>query len=192
MKRCLVIKSTGSWYSVKDIETNKVYYCSLRGKLRIEDIKNTNPVTVGDYVDFELNLNDQKGIINNILPRRNYIIRKSTNLSKQTHIIAANLDQAILMVTVAYPETYPLFIDRFLITAEAYQIPAVLVFNKTDLYSPEEKAYMNYLFDIYTEVGYRCYEISVEKKSLIYFFLPMMLFSVVFPLFWVPARNRFK
>lgn len=146
------------------METNEIYLCNLRGKMRIDGIKNTNPITVGDYVDFELNENDKKGLINNILPRKNYIIRKATNLSKQTHIIAANIDQAILMVTVASPETYPLFIDRFLITAEAYQIPAKLIFNKTDLYDEGQKAYMDYLIDIYQQVGYNCYKISVEKK----------------------------
>jgi ribosome biogenesis GTPase len=164
LKRGLVLKSTGSWYSVKDIATSEVYLCNLRGKMRIDGIKNTNPITVGDYVDFELNENDKKGLISSILPRNNYIIRKATNLSKQTHIIAANLDQAVLMVTVASPETYPLFIDRFLITAEAYQIPAKLIFNKTDLYDAGQKAYMDYLVDIYQQIGYGCYKISVEKK----------------------------
>lgn len=164
MKRGLVLKSTGSWYSVKEIESGIVFLCNLRGKMRIDGIKNTNPVTVGDYVNFDLTDNPNQGLIHTIVPRKNYIIRKSTNLSKQTHILAANLDQAILMVTIAFPETYPLFIDRFLVTAEAYQIPAKLIFNKIDLYNDGQRAYMDYLVNIYREIGYECFLISVKKK----------------------------
>lgn len=165
MKKGLVLKSTGSWYTVKDIESGNIFLCNIRGKMRIEGIKNTNPVAVGDSVDFDIEGDSDKGIIHSIDPRKNYIIRKSTNLSKQTHILAANIDQAILMVTVAYPETFPLFIDRFLITAEAYRIPAVLIFNKTDLYNAGQVAYMNYLMDIYEAAGYECYTASVIQKS---------------------------
>ena len=165
MKKGLILKSTGSWYSVKDIESGEMYVCNIRGKMRIEGIKNTNPVAVGDLVHFELEEKSDKGVIHSVDPRKNYIIRKSTNLSKQTHILAANIDQAILMVTVAYPETYPLFIDRFLITAEAYRIPAKLIFNKTDLYNEGQLAYMNYLIDIYKSVGYGCVFTSVTDKT---------------------------
>jgi len=165
VKKGLILKSTGSWYSVKDIESGEMYVCNIRGKMRIEGIKNTNPVAVGDLVHFELEEKSDKGVIHSVDPRKNYIIRKSTNLSKQTHILAANIDQAILMVTVAYPETYPLFIDRFLITAEAYRIPAKLIFNKTDLYNEGQLAYMNYLIDIYKSVGYGCVFTSVTDKT---------------------------
>ena len=133
MKKGLVTKSTGSWYSIRDTETGETVSCNIRGKLRIQGIKSTNPVAVGDFVEYEVQENSDTGIIKDVLERKNYIIRKSTNLSKQTHILAANLDQAILMVTLAFPETYTIFIDRFLITAEAYRIPAKLIFNKIDL-----------------------------------------------------------
>jgi len=165
LKKGLVLKSTGSWYAVKEVESGNIVLCNIRGKMRIDGIKNTNPVAVGDIVYFEDADDLDKGIIHTIEPRKNYIIRRSTNLSKQTHILAANIDQAILLVTVAFPETYPMFIDRFLITAEAYRIPAKLIFNKIDLYDEGQTAYMNYLIDIYEKVGYECFKISVEKKT---------------------------
>ena len=165
MKKGLVLKSTGSWYSVKEVESGKIVFCNIRGKMRVDGIKNTNPVAVGDIVYFEDSDDSDKGIIHTVEPRKNYIIRKSTNLSKQTHILAANIDQAILMVTVAFPETFPLFIDRFLVSSEAYRIPTKLVFNKTDLYNEGQIAYMNYLIDIYKAVGYECFSISIEKKT---------------------------
>lgn len=165
MKKGLVLKSTGSWYSVKEVESGKIVLCNIRGKMRVDGIKNTNPVAVGDIVCFEDSDDSAKGIIHTVEPRKNYIIRKSTNLSKQTHILAANIDQAILMVTVAFPETFPLFIDRFLVSSEAYRIPTKLVFNKTDLYNEGQIAYMNYLIDIYKAVGYECFSISIEKKT---------------------------
>ena len=164
MKKGLVLKSTGSFYSVKDLETNKIVTCIVRGKLRIQGIKSTNPVAVGDMVDYEIPDNTETGIIKDVLERKNYIIRKSTNLSKQTQILAANIDQAILLVTIAYPETYPLFIDRFLITAEAYSIPAKLIFNKIDLYNKEQTDFMNYLMDVYQKAGYECFTTSVIQK----------------------------
>lgn len=163
-KKGLVLKSTGSFYSVKDLETNKTVTCIVRGKLRIQGIKSTNPVAVGDMVVFETPDNTETGIIKDVLDRKNYIIRKSTNLSKQTQILAANIDQAILLVTIAYPETYPLFIDRFLITAEAYSIPAKLIFNKIDLYNDEQIDFMNYLINIYQKAGYECFTTSVLQK----------------------------
>ena len=164
MKKGLVIKSTGSWYSIKDTETGEIVSCNIRGKLRIQGIKSTNPVAVGDFVEYEMQENSDTGIIKDVLERKNYIIRKSTNLSKQTHILAANLDQAILMVTLAFPETYTIFIDRFLITAEAYRIPAKLIFNKIDLYDENQRGYLKKLIDIYESVGYECIATSVKEN----------------------------
>ncbi len=128
----IVTKSTGSWYWVRT-QDHKQYQCRIRGKFRMKGIKSTNPVTVGDHVDFELEENSLTGIINNIHKRKNYIVRKSVNLSKQTHIIASNIDLAFLIITVDNPPTLTPFIDRFLATAEAYDIEVVLVFNKIDL-----------------------------------------------------------
>jgi ribosome biogenesis GTPase len=132
--------------------------------LRIQGIKSTNPVAVGDYVEYDISEDPEKGVIKNVLDRKNYIIRKSTNLSKQTHIIAANVDQAILVVTIAYPDTYPIFIDRFLISAEAYRIPAKIVFNKTDLYNEKQTKVLNSLIEIYQKVGYECIAVSVKDN----------------------------
>lgn len=164
MKKGLVIKSTGSWYSVIDLETQETVQCNIRGKLRIKGIRSTNPVAVGDRVEYFIPESAQTGVIKNVLDRRNYIIRKSTNLSKQTHILAANVDQAILMVTIAYPETYSIFIDRFLISAEAYRIPAKIIFNKTDLYNEDQNLFLDYLFLVYQNAGYECFRTSVEEK----------------------------
>jgi len=165
LEKGLVIKSTGSLYSVKNTKTDEIITCNIRGKLRIKGIKSTNPVAVGDIVEYYLPENSEIGVIKNVLHRKNYIIRKSTNLSKQSHILAANIDQAILMITIAYPETYPVFIDRFLISAEAYNIPAKLIFNKTDLYNDDQTNYLNYLIKIYEAVGYECFAVSVKNKT---------------------------
>lgn len=165
MDKALVIKSTGSLYSVKNLETNKILTCNIRGKLRIKGIKSTNPVAVGDIVEYYFPENSEIGVIKNVLDRKNYIIRKSINLSKQSHILAANVDQAILMVTIAFPETYPIFIDRFLISAEAYNIPAKIIFNKTDLYNQEQLDYLNNLTSIYENIGYECFSVSVKNKT---------------------------
>src|SRR5690554_5373903 len=129
----LVYKSTGSWYSVK-AENGMFYNCRLKGRFRIGGIKSTNPIAVGDSVEFEIDKKgaEAEGVITNIEPRENYIIRKSVNLSKQTHIIAANVDLAFLLITYNNPPTFTSFIDRFLVTAEAYHIKAVLLFNKID------------------------------------------------------------
>ena len=159
----VVTKSTGSWYIVRD-ENSKRHQCRIRGKFRIKGIKSTSPVTVGDHVDFELEKDSNTGIINNIHERKNYIIRKSVNLSKQTHILAANIDQAFLLVTLDQPPTFPSFIDRFLATTEAYHIEAVLLFNKIDLYDEKLNAKKNDLIEIYKNIGYQCIEISVTKK----------------------------
>jgi ribosome biogenesis GTPase len=165
LKKGLIIKSTGSWYSVKDSETGEFVSCNIRGKLRIKGIKSTNPVAVGDIVEYDVSEEYETGVIKNIIARRNYIIRKSTNLSKQTHIIAANIDQAIIMVTIAFPVTYTIFIDRFLITAEAYEIPAKIIFNKTDLYNEKQAQYLNELVFIYESAGYECLTTSVKNKT---------------------------
>jgi ribosome biogenesis GTPase len=159
----VITKSTGSWYIVRD-ENSKRYKCRIRGKFRIKGIKSTSPVTVGDYVDFELEKDGKTGIITNIHERKNYIIRKSVNLSKQTHILAANIDQAFLLVTLDHPPTFPSFIDRFLATAEAYNIETVLLFNKVDLYDEKLNIKKNDLIKIYKKIGYQCIEISVTEK----------------------------
>lgn len=157
----IVYKSTGSWYTVKT-EANVFYNCRLKGKFRIKGIKSTNPVAVGDRVNFDVETigDDTIGIITNIEERDNYIIRKSVNLSKQTHIIASNIDIAFLLVTLNNPPTFTPFIDRFLVTAEAYGIRAVLLFNKIDTYTEEEKDEIKYLASIYREIGYECIGIS--------------------------------
>jgi ribosome biogenesis GTPase / thiamine phosphate phosphatase len=155
----IVIKSTGSWYLVKT-DNQQILQCKIRGALRTRDTKSTNPVVVGDRVFVITKAGEKTGVINEVVDRRNYIIRKSSNLSRQTHIIAANIDQALLIVTVAYPKTSLRFIDRFLATAEAYQIPAVIVFNKTDLYNMEELAKLEENKHIYERIGYTCLKTS--------------------------------
>ncbi len=158
-----VYKSTGSWYTVKT-QDGKTYECRIKGKFRIQGIKSTNPVSVGDVVDFKLeSKNDQEtGVIGHIHERRNYIIRKSVNLSKQTHIIAANIDVVFLLITLNNPPTFTAFIDRFLVTAEAYGIKAVLLFNKIDTYNEEELLEIKYLAALYREIGYECIGVSAK------------------------------
>jgi ribosome biogenesis GTPase len=162
--RGLVIKSTGSWYQIQD-EQGKQYDCRIKGKFRTKGIKTTNPVAVGDWVNFELEADQNTGVITELEPRKNYIIRKSVNLSKQTQIIGANLDQAILVVTLASPPTSLGFIDRFLVTAEAYDIPAILVFNKLDLFSDEGLEILAEYKAIYQNIGYPCYEVSAAEGT---------------------------
>jgi ribosome biogenesis GTPase len=159
----VVTKSTGSWYKVR-IKEAKIYECRIKGKFRIKGIKSTNPVAVGDIVNFELELDKETGIINKIHDRKNYIIRKSVNLSKQTHIIAANIDTAFLIITLENPKTYTAFIDRFLASAEAYRIPVVLLFNKIDTYSDELMEEKHYLQDLYEGIGYTCIDISATER----------------------------
>ncbi len=156
-----VYKSTGSWYTVKT-KHGESYQCRIKGKFRIKGIKSTNPVAVGDFVDFKLETkgDDTIGIIYNIKDRKNYIIRKSVKLSKRTHIIAANIDQVFLLVTLNNPPTFTGFIDRFLVTAEAYRIKAILLFNKIDTYNDEEILEIKYLAALYREIGYTCIGIS--------------------------------
>ena len=157
--RGLVYKSTGSWYTVKEENSGVFYQCRIKGKMRLKGIKNTNPVAVGDYVAFQQEEGLQ-GVITAVEERQNYIIRKSVNLSKQTHIIAANIDLAFLVVTLNKPPTSTTFIDRFLVTAEAYSIKTVLLFNKVDTYTPDELAEVKYLAQLYRKVGYECIGIS--------------------------------
>jgi len=160
----LVTKSTGSWYQVLDDQGNR-YECRIKGKFRTHGIKTTNPIAVGDRVEFEIEQGLQSAIITKLEPRKNYIIRRSVNLSKQTQIIGANLDQAFLVVTLASPPTSTGFIDRFLVTAEAYHIPASLVFNKLDLFSEEGLEILAEYIDIYEELGYTCYTVSALEKE---------------------------
>ena len=160
----LVIKSTGSWYQVH-AENGLDYDCRIKGKFRIQGIQTTNPIAVGDQVEFELEPNSDNGVINKLHDRRNYIIRKSINLSKQAQIIAANLDQAFLVVTLASPRTSLGFIDRFLATAEAYDIPAVLIFNKLDLFNEDGLAILEEYKTIYEHIGYPCYTVSALEGT---------------------------
>ena len=153
-----VIKNTGSWYSVKT-DDGKVVECKIKGNFRLKGIRSTNPVAVGDQVEIALN-QEGTAFITHIDERRNYIIRKSQNLSKQSHIIAANVDQAFLIVTVNYPQTSTTFIDRFLASAEAYSVPVVLVFNKRDILSDDERHYQQSIVHLYETIGYECREIS--------------------------------
>jgi ribosome biogenesis GTPase len=155
----LITKSTGSWYQVQTPDGQK-FDCRIKGKFRIKGITTTNPLAVGDVVDFDMEPEQETGVITNLHQRKNYIIRKSINLSKQGQIIAANLDQALLVVTLASPRTSLGFIDRFLVTAEAYDIPAMLVFNKLDLFSGEGLEILADYRAIYEDIGYPCYEVS--------------------------------
>ena len=158
----VVIKSTGSWYIVR-LLSGEEKNARIKGKFRIQGIKTTNPVAVGDMVSLEEG-EDGNAIINEIEERKNYIIRKSVNLSKRSHIIAANVDQAILVVTLSQPKTFTAFIDRFLVSAEAYHIPTIIVFNKIDVYTEEEKEELAYLKAVYTDIGYKCIETSATQN----------------------------
>ena len=168
----LVIKNTGSWYTVKTDDGN-IVESKIKGNFRLKGIRSTNPVAVGDRVEI---IRNQEGtaFISAIEDRRNYIIRKSQNLSKQSRIIAANVDQAFLIVTVNYPQTSTTFIDRFLASAEAYSVPVVLVFNKTDLLSEEERHYQDMMMTLYETVGYQCVAISAEKGDGVDALLPLL------------------
>ncbi|MBP5643081.1 MAG: ribosome small subunit-dependent GTPase A [Bacteroidales bacterium] len=156
-----VIRSTGSWYDVRD-DAGKVVLCRLRGKIRLDGLRTTNPVAVGDLVNFEKERDKDTCVIDKILPRNNVIVRKSVNLSKESHIIASNVDQAILVATIAQPRTSTGFIDRFTVTAEAYHIPVVIVFNKCDLYDDEQNAMAERLMQVYNSIGYQTFVISAK------------------------------
>ena len=161
----IVYKSTGSWYFVKS-EEGDLYQCRIKGKFRIKGIKSTNPIAVGDSVEFDIETkgDEEIGVIKLIHERTNYIVRKSVNLSKQTQIIASNIDLAFLLITINNPPTLTTFIDRFLVTAQAYSIKVILVFNKIDSYKEEEKGEIAYLKDIYETIGYACVEVSAIKN----------------------------
>jgi len=158
----LVVKSTGSWYLVRTADA-QIYKCRIRGKFRIEEIKSTNPVAVGDIVDFDLEIKKETGVITKIYERKNYIVRKSVNLSKQTHILASNVDRAFLLVTINNPPTFTSFIDRFLVSAEVYHIPVTILFNKIDSFNKKLKVFKDELKEIYTRIGYQCIDISAKK-----------------------------
>jgi ribosome biogenesis GTPase len=154
-----VVRSSGSVYGVRTA-AGTLIDCRVKGNFRLKGIRSTNPVAVGDHVCFDIR-EDGTAYIVDILERRNYIVRKASNLSKQSHILAANLDQCFLVVTISHPVTATTFIDRFLATAEAYRVPVVLVFNKTDLYNDEEREELEYLTALYENIGYRCMHTSV-------------------------------
>ena len=162
----IVYKSTGSWYYVKS-EDNQFYNCRIKGKFRIKGIKSTNPIAVGDVVDFDLDetVDEVNGIITHIHDRKNYIVRKSVNLSKQTHIIASNIDIGFLIVTINNPITTTSFIDRFLVTAKAYGIEAILIFNKIDTFDEATLNEQLYLQHIYTQIGYTCLRVSATDNK---------------------------
>ena len=159
----LVIKNTGSWYTVRTDDGRDVE-SKVKGNFRLKEIRSTNPVSVGDRVDIDIN-NEGTAFITRIEDRKNYIIRRASNLSKQSHIIAANLDQAMLIVTVNYPITTTVFIDRFLATAEAYSVPVKLVFNKIDRYKGADKEYLDALINLYTTIGYPCSTLCAKTEE---------------------------
>lgn len=161
--RGLVIKNTGSWYLVKTDE-GQLVNSKVRGKFRLKGIRSTSPVAVGDYVDITVG-EEGSGLITSIEDRRNYIIRRASNLSKQSHILAANVDQCLLVVTVAHPETSTTFIDRFLASAEAYRVPVIIAVNKADIYDDDETAYAEAIVNLYTTIGYDCHIISAEEGT---------------------------
>lgn len=170
VKKGLVVKSTGSWYTVED-EQGELVDCKVKGNFRMKGIKSTNPVAVGDHVNFieqaasKENKPKKIGLISSIEDRKNYIVRRSQNLSKQSHIIAANIDQAVLVVTIEYPFTSATFIDRYLASAEAYSIPVLLVFNKTDKYNEAQMQKMNSFINLYNRIGYECISTSAKDRS---------------------------
>tara|TARA_B100000965_G_scaffold57508_1_gene43751 strand:- start:1457 stop:2389 length:933 start_codon:yes stop_codon:yes gene_type:complete len=174
IKEGIVYYSTGSNYKVK---SDGVFYeCKIKGKLRIKQIETTNPIAVGDKVSFSIEKNKKSpiGLISEVKERNNYIIRKSVNLSKQFHIIASNIDQVFLMVTIKEPKTFTSFIDRFLVTAEAYRIKTIILFNKIDLYSPNEIKELEILREVYSNIGYDCFKISAKKKDTLKSIIDLM------------------
>lgn len=162
--RGLIVRNTGSWYTVKT-DDGQLFDCKVKGTFRLKGIRSTNPVAVGDRVTITPSPDGQTALIEDIEDRRNYIIRKASNLSKQSHIIAANVDMAALVATIAHPETSTTFIDRFLASAEAYRVPVLLIFNKTDLYNEEELRQMHELVALYKSIGYKCLTCSAEKGN---------------------------
>ncbi|MCX6228645.1 MAG: ribosome small subunit-dependent GTPase A [Bacteroidia bacterium] len=168
MNKGLVIRSTGSWYSIKS-DDGTILDCRIKGKLRMKEVRTTNPIAVGDRVAFELQYDETTkegvtGIIVSVEPRKNYIIRKASNLSRESQIIASNIDQAYIIVTVNYPVTLPGFIDRYLVSAMAYRIPATLIFNKIDLYNEKDYEKLEEFLQTYESIGYKCLQVSAEKN----------------------------
>jgi ribosome biogenesis GTPase len=161
----LVVKNTGSWYQVIDDNMLNTA-CKIKGNLRLKDIRSTNPIAVGDYVHFEI-VSEGTGVISEICDRKNYIVRRSSNLSKQSHILASNLDLVVLIATINYPVTSLIFIDRFLASAEAYNVPAIVVFNKTDLYSDDELEYLDAVQNLYENLGYKVFKTSALNPESI-------------------------
>lgn len=159
----LVVKNTGSWYQVKTDE-GQLINCKIKGNFRLKGIRSTNPIAVGDGVQIIVN-NEGTAFISEIDDRKNYIIRKASNLSKQSHILAANLDQCMLIVTINYPETSTVFIDRFLASAEAYRVPVTLLFNKIDRYNEDEYRLLQELTKLYSSISYPCFSISAKKQT---------------------------
>ena len=168
----LVIKNTGSWYTVKT-DDGQLVESKIKGNFRLKGIRSTNPVAVGDHVEIAVN-QEGTAFITSIDERRNYIVRKSQNLSKQSHILAANVDQAVLVVTVNYPQTSTIFIDRFLASAEAYSVPVILVFNKTDRLSPDERRYQQAVCQLYDTISYACHEISAATGQGVDQLMPLL------------------
>lgn len=168
----MVIKNTGSWYTVLT-DGGSTVDCKIKGNFRLKGIRSTNPVAVGDRVEI---IRNQEGtaFITSICDRKNYIIRKSSNLSKQSHIIAANVDQAFLIVTVDYPQTSTTFIDRFLASAEAYNVPVTIIFNKADLFKGDEERYLDMMVNLYETVGYTCLKVSAETEEGLQQLLPLL------------------
>lgn len=168
----MVIKNTGSWYTVLT-DGGSTVDCKIKGNFRLKGIRSTNPVAVGDRVEI---IRNQEGtaFITSICDRKNYIIRKSSNLSKQSHIIAANVDQAFLIVTVDYPQTSTTFIDRFLASAEAYNVPVAIIFNKVDLFQGDEERYLDMMVNLYETVGYTCLKVSAETEEGLQQLLPLL------------------
>jgi ribosome biogenesis GTPase len=164
LEKGVVLKSTGSRYRVL-YGGGKIIDCSIKGKLRIKGFRTTNPVAVGDNILFEIEKKTNSGIITEVLDRRNYILRKASNLSKHSQILAANIDQVFLMITIVLPETPVEFIDRFLITAEAYRVPAKIIINKTDLYGEKELSKMEYLEKMYNKIGYESIRLSLKEMT---------------------------
>jgi ribosome biogenesis GTPase len=164
VEKGLVIKSTGSRYKVL-CDNGEIVDCGIKGKFRVKELQTTNPVAVGDIVTFDFEESKASGIITEVSDRKNYILRKATNLSKQSQILAANIDQVFLMITIILPETQIEFIDRFMITAEAYRVPAYIIINKTDLYGTVENEKLEEIVSIYSKIGYECFCISLTLGS---------------------------
>jgi ribosome biogenesis GTPase len=169
LKQGTVLKSTGKWYIVELID-GVIVDCRIRGKIRLDGLRTTNPIAAGDQVLISSERDEEgKGVITSVELRKNYIARKSTNLSKQSQILAANIDKAYLMVTLKSPVTHLAFIDRFLVSAESFRVPVTILFNKVDTYNDEELFYLDALIDLYENIGYPCHKISAENSLNIYF-----------------------